>query len=146
MNGSSKTDTSLTIVRTYNATPEELWELWTAPEKLSQWHHAPGGSAQAETDVRVGGAYKIAMTDQSRWLVFGEFTEVDKPNKLVYSWQWQGYPDEVSQVTVLLKPLDKGTELTLVHERLSGPDSVQAHSDGWLGVMENINQCLEGSK
>ena len=58
------TDTSLTITRVFRATPEELWELWTDPEKISIWHRPgpTGFTTKAEGEAKVGGAYKIAMS------------------------------------------------------------------------------------
>jgi len=70
---------------------------------------------------------------------FGHYQELDKPRRLVCSWQWEGDPSgEVSQVSLDFKPVARGTELTLVHAVLSSPESVQAHLGGWLGCLENI--------
>ncbi len=139
-------DTSLTITRVFRATPEEIWELWTDPEKISIWHRpAPTGfSTKAEGEAKVGGAYTIAMSHDGKTdTVHGIFQELEPPHKLVYSWQWEGAPTEdTSTVTVLLDPVPEGTKLTLVHDRLGSPQSVQAHAEGWLGCMVNMELLI----
>jgi uncharacterized protein YndB with AHSA1/START domain len=144
------TNTSLTLSRVLKAPPEEVWELWTDPEKISQWHrpNTKDFTTEAEADAKVGGEYRIAMKSaEGTHTAFGKFKELTPPRKLVYSWQWESdspaEASEVSEVTVLLEPVPEGTKLTLVHDRLSGPQSVKAHADGWLGCMENIKELIK---
>jgi uncharacterized protein YndB with AHSA1/START domain len=138
----------LTIIRVFNATPEELWDLWTNPALLDQWFR-PNTSeykTKSEVDARIGGRYRIAMThDDHTDTVVGTFKELQKPHKLIYSWHWQNEPaDEVSEVSITFQPLPEGgTKLILDHDRLSGPESVKGHTEGWLGCMGNINQLLK---
>ncbi len=142
-----KTNTSLTISRVLKASPEAVWQLWTDPAKVNDWHrpNKTDYTTESKLDLKVGGTYKIAMISaEGRSVATGTFKELNPPRKLVYSWQWEGDPTtELSEVTITLDPVPEGTKLTLVHDRLSGPESVKAHSDGWLGCMENINELIE---
>ncbi len=136
------TKTSLQLKRVFKTSPEKLWELWTNPEKVKLWHHPPGFStSEAEADARVGGKYKIGMRSPAGQMdtVFGEFLELDKPRKLVFSWQWESNLEEKSVVTVELNPVSEGTELVLTHEKLSGPESVKAHAEGWDAIIPAID-------
>lgn len=48
------------LVRTFDATAEEIWEAWTDPDSAAQWWHPRGASTPRETvdiDARVGGRY-----------------------------------------------------------------------------------------
>ena len=142
------TDTSLTINRVFPITIEDMWDLWTNPARISQWHrpNMTDFSTQSSVDAVVGGKYRIEMTEGGEThTAMGEFKEIDKPHKLSYSWQWENDPsNEVSEVTVSLVSVPEGTKLTLVHARLSGPQSVKDHGEGWLGCLENINVLLKG--
>jgi len=139
------TDTSLTLSRVFKATPEELWDIWTDPEKVNQWHR-PNTSeytTEAEVDAKVGGKYSISMKmPESTFKVHGVFTELDPPRKMVYTWEWED-DSEHSQVTVEFKPVDDGTELVLRHAKLSGPESVTAHKAGWIGCFDNIAELIK---
>lgn len=56
------TDTTegFTLVRTFDASPEEIWTAWTDPDSVSKWRHPRGTSTPRETvdiDAQVGGRY-----------------------------------------------------------------------------------------
>lgn len=60
---SGKETRRTTIERTYKATPEEVWELWTTKDGIESWW-GPGGFtvAVAELDLRPGGKLVYTMT------------------------------------------------------------------------------------
>ena len=139
------TDTSLTLSRVFKATPEELWDIWTDPEKVNQWHrpNRDDYTTEASVDAKVGGEYSISMKmPENTFKVHGIFTELDPPHKMVYTWDWED--DSVhSEVTVEFKPVSEGTELVLRHAKLSGPDSVASHKAGWNGCLDNIAELIK---
>ena len=139
-------DKSLTLKRVFATSPERLWDIWTNEETLRQWHrpNTRDFTTEASSDVRVGGAFRIRMTGPA-WTrtAFGRYGELDRPRRLVCTWQWEGDPSgEVSEVTMELRPVTGGTELTLVHAVLSGPESVKAHLTGWVACLENIESLI----
>lgn len=141
------TDTSLTLSRVYKATPEELWDIWTDPTKIEEWHRpdSPGATAEATLEPKVGGAYSIRMKRveaETAFVVHGVFTEFDPPHKLTYSWDWAD-GGEKSEVSVAFKPTSDGTELVLTHTKLSGPESVAQHKAGWVGCFANIQTLIK---
>ena len=56
-------ETSLRVERTYDASPEEVFDAWTNPEVLRRWWavHPEGTTPIAEVDLRVGGRYRLSM-------------------------------------------------------------------------------------
>ena len=55
-------ESSLVIERTYRATPEELWELWTTKQGFESWWGPQGFRADVHTiDGRLGGALHYDM-------------------------------------------------------------------------------------
>lgn len=56
---------SLKIVRTFDASPEDVYRAWTDPQVIEKWF-APSdlGTPIAEVDLRIGGAYRIGMKSQ----------------------------------------------------------------------------------
>lgn len=141
------TNTSLTLTRVFKASPEELWQLWTDAKEINKWHrpNTVDYTTTSQADVTEGGDYKISMeSSEGTHSAFGKFKILDPPHKLVYSWQWDNDPtQEISEVTVLFTPVSEGTKLTLVHDRLKGPESVRAHADGWVGCVENIMELIK---
>ena len=81
---------TLVVRRLIRATPERLFAFWTEPEHLVRWWGPNGASCPAaEIDLRAGGSYRIAnrFADGTVVWIGGVFEEVQRPNRLVYTWQ-----------------------------------------------------------
>lgn len=88
----------LTLDRTFDATREEVWELWTTKEGMEAWMGPEGFMVTVnELDLRPGGVLVYAMTavgpDQVEYMTKAgmplvnvqrvSFVEVDPPRRLV---------------------------------------------------------------
>ena len=91
---SSRELAAVRLERTFAATPEEVFDAWTSPEVLTRWWAAQPSwtSPGCEVDLRVGGRYLLRMRDEDGrvYAVGGEYREVDRPRRLVYTWCWEG--------------------------------------------------------
>lgn len=139
---------SLELTRTIAAPRAKVFEAWTDPEILKQWH-APGDYTVpvAEAEVRVGGRYRIRMQAPDKDIshtVGGEYKEVVPTEKLVYTWQWEDDADEVGETLVTVEFRDNGesTDLSIKHERLPTEDARAKHSQGWLGSLANLDRLF----
>jgi uncharacterized protein YndB with AHSA1/START domain len=138
--------TSLTLIRRIKARPPIVFEALTTPEGISSWWGPdPGPVLLVETDVRVGGHFRVRFRtlDGGDHESTGKYLEVMKPERLVMSWQWTtgGEPDEagnLSRVAFDLKPIDIGTELILTHELLRSESSRVSHERGWAGAIDKL--------
>ncbi len=136
-------ETSLRIERSFDASPEELFDAWTSPEVLKRWWavHPEGTTPVAEVDLRVGGRYRLAMVspDGERHTVGGEYREVERPSRLVYSWQWEldsGETSHLSTVTVEFHDRGERTDVVLEHTGLPDADSRDRHARGWAACLD----------
>jgi uncharacterized protein YndB with AHSA1/START domain len=136
-------ETSLRLQRSYAASPEEVFDAWTSPEVLRRWWavHPEGSTPVAEVDLRVGGRYRLSMEgpDGERHTVIGEYQEVERPHRLVYSWQWEldgGEPGHLSTVTVEFRPAGDRTAVVLEHTGLPDSASRDRHAQGWAACMD----------
>jgi uncharacterized protein YndB with AHSA1/START domain len=75
--------------RTFDCTPEELWEAWTTAEEFARWISPfPGLDAEVpELDARPGGRVLFTMIapDGARYPQVAIFKVVDRPRELVLS-------------------------------------------------------------
>ncbi|MGB0944477.1 MAG: SRPBCC family protein [Marinomonas sp.] len=136
---------SLTISQEFNASVETLFNAWTTPEVISQWF-APGNMTvpEASVDFKVGGAYRFVMQNQEgeQFIVGGEYKEIAKPEKLVFSWQWESSP-HTTTVTVLFTALtDNKSKLELIHTEFQEQEYCDKHNEGWLGCLANLPRAL----
>lgn len=131
----------LTLERTFPATPEELWELWTTRDGMESWMGPEGFTvAVDELDLRPGGALVYAMTavgpDQVEYMTRAgmplvnvqraTFLAVEPPRRLVYrniaDFVPGVEPFEVETV-VELAPVEGGTRLVLTFDAM--------HDESW---------------
>ena len=142
----SVSDTTLRLERTFDATAEEVFDAWTDPEVLRRWWVAdPSWTTPiAEVDLRAGGRWRLSMEDPvsgERHTVGGEYREVRRPTRLVYSWCWEtGDPPDghVSLVTVDFVQAGARTTVVLEHALLSSPASRDAHATGWTACLGSL--------
>lgn len=130
-----------------NARREHVFAAWTRPELLVRWW---GPDAQAEVDLRVGGRYRLSM--QFEWgalVCVREYREIVPPERLVFTFAWEGDPSgEETRVTLLLREVEGGTELILRHEGFGDARVAEHHRAGWLdcvGRLAAIAPAIDGA-
>jgi uncharacterized protein YndB with AHSA1/START domain len=140
---------SLTLVRRYRASPAQVFGAWTDAEALARWwgpHHTRVETA--EVDARPGGRFRTVLVEiesGARHEVSGRYSEVEPERRLVFSWAWSSAPERVSRVTVTLRPVPEGTELTLVHDRFADAGTATRHRRGWTESLERLGAHFGGA-
>jgi uncharacterized protein YndB with AHSA1/START domain len=112
------------------ARPETVFDFFIDSDKMVSWK-----GRKAELDPRPGGIYRVEINDQA--IARGEYVEVDAPNRVVFTWGWEGQESGEhavapgsSRVEVELIPDGDGTIVRLRH--LDLPDqSREIHGEGW---------------
>ncbi|HEX2689442.1 MAG TPA: SRPBCC domain-containing protein [Kofleriaceae bacterium] len=131
---------ALTVRRVIAAHPTKLFEAWTTPALLRAWWGPRNVRCiEADVDLRVGGAYRIGnqLPDGRVLWITGAFELIERPNKLVYSWQISNEP--TSRVTVRFEPVELGsTEVTVYHERIGSIAVRDDHSAGWTDCLQGL--------
>jgi uncharacterized protein YndB with AHSA1/START domain len=82
---------SVVIERTFDATADLIWRMWTEPEHFKAWYGPQGAVIPvAKMDVRVGGSRLVGMEmvtpngPMQMWFT-GEYREVVENERLVYT-------------------------------------------------------------
>jgi uncharacterized protein YndB with AHSA1/START domain len=118
------------------------------PRVLRRWWATdPAGSTPvAEVDLRVGGGYRLTMEDgdgAGRHTVRGEYREVLRPERLVYTWAWEeadGSVGHESTVTVSFHGEGDRTKVVIEHADLPSPESRARHGVGWTACLESLQR------
>ena len=139
---SVETTNALKVTRTIKADRQRVWDAWTRPEHVEKWScPVPGGVRAYRADLRVGGAYELAMdVEGKRHTAFGEYREVDAPRRLVYTWDWREEDQRMGEtvVTVEFEERDGVTVVTLVHEGFPAEEAKKGHEQGWSACFDNF--------
>ncbi len=144
---SVETTSSLKLSRIINATPEEVFDAWTTPEQIRQWS-APEGIKieQSDVDLREGGEYLLQMRspEDKTHTAFGTYKEVDRPSKLVYSWDWKEEDSRMGDtlVTVEFNEMGEATEVVITHELFPNDEVRDGHDMGWVSCLNQLEQLF----
>jgi uncharacterized protein YndB with AHSA1/START domain len=136
-------ETDLTLRRVYPVKVDRVFDAWTDPILMGSWFYVGDRwSSEVENDLRVGGAYRISMrTETDAVLVcHGVYREVARPHRLAFT--WNSHLHSGSLVTIELKAVADGTELTLTHSGLPTAELMTAHDQGWVGCLANFERAV----
>jgi uncharacterized protein YndB with AHSA1/START domain len=102
--------------RVYNAKPERLFQAYTDPAQIPEWW-GPGylKTTVDKLDVKVGGTWRFIHTEpEGKQHIFnGIYKEIDEPNKLVYTFEYEAVPGHILIETVTFESQADGkTKLT----------------------------------
>jgi uncharacterized protein YndB with AHSA1/START domain len=140
--------TVLEITRIFDAPRERVFDAWTVREEWQSWIGPEGIDCEVPTlDARVGGRYKVIMrlTDGRIIPVGGVFREVDRPQRLVFTWKWEGEGEPAGEgdavdtlITLTFRDVAGKTELTLRHEGLRTVENRDSHGKGWNSALNKL--------
>ena len=127
----TKTETSVERELAIDASPETVWEFLVDEEKMTRWF-----GSQASLDPRPGGRYRVDVI--AGHVASGEFVEVERPRRLVWTFGWEPEGSDPNPVTpgsstieIELEPSGTGTILKFRHYGLPGAETARAHAHGW---------------
>jgi len=140
-------DTAVRLTIVVKRPPEAVYDAWVQPEKIAKWFiPEPGSTCEiGEFEPRIGGRFEITVDAGEPCTAYGKFLVMDRPNRLVLTWQWtegELQRDE-SQITLDFVAIDEGTRFVMTHERLASVASREAHTGGWTGCMASLAAYLE---
>jgi uncharacterized protein YndB with AHSA1/START domain len=137
---------SLTLVKRIKAPPPRVWEAWTDAARMVLWfgpHHTR--AEETEADLRLGGRFRVVLREDNglRHEVSGHYLEIESGRRLVFDWAWTATPERVSRVTVELRAIAEGTEVTLTHDRFADAETATRHRRGWTESLERLAAHFE---
>lgn len=145
MTSASGTEPSLTVIRRIKASPQTVFAAFVEPAHILKWWGPDAApTLLAEMDVRVGGRFRVVFEtlDGERHENRGEYLEIDPPARLVMAWWWASTPERRSRVTVSIRPVNSGSELTVRHEMFFDEASRDSHLRGWNGALDKLERLL----
>lgn len=139
---SDVTGESLELRRIVAARPDRVFDAWTNPEMIPKWFK-PGGVPlrHVDLDLRVGGRWHMTMGEPGGRQLAGSgvFREIDRPRRVVYTWNWD--PDPVGRETVVSVEFHEhraGTEIIIRHDGFPAARARDQHNGGWTACLDAL--------
>ena len=139
---------TIRLHRVLRAAPERVYRAFLEPAAMIKWLPPNGFVGTVHhMDARVGGSYKMSFTNFSTGSSHsfgGEYLELVPHERLRYRDKFDdpNLPDEM-QVTVSLKAVSCGTELTVVQDGVPDVIPPEACYLGWQESLVLLAQLVE---
>ncbi len=128
------------VTRRFSASAERVFDAWLDPNTAGKWLFATptGKMVEVKIDARVGGSYLIVeQRDGVDVEHLGEYLEIDRPRRLVFTLKVPKYSQENTKLTIEIRALDSGCELTLTHEGVL-QDYIASTTSGWNMILTQL--------
>jgi uncharacterized protein YndB with AHSA1/START domain len=134
--------------RVLATTPEKIYRAFLEPDAMAKWLPPNGFAATShEQDAKVGGRFRMSFrnfTTGSGHSFGGEYLELVPNERIRYTDRFDdpNLPGQM-QVTVTLKKVSVGTDLSIVQEGIPDAIPTEACYLGWQQSLENLVRLVE---
>ena len=132
------------VSRSFRHSAETVFDAWLTPAQAGKFLFATptGQMVKAQIDPKVGGRFNFTdRRDGADIEHVGEYLEIDRPRRLVFTFTVPAFSREETTVIVEIAPKDGGCELTLTHERVL-PDYAEQTKGGWTMILDGLERAL----
>ncbi|AKT39465.1 SRPBCC family protein [Chondromyces crocatus] len=146
------TDATVTaqVTHQFTASAERVFDAWLDPEKVKLWMAMPRPDGtptelrRVALDPRVGGTFSfVDVRDGEEIEHTGEYLEIERPTRLVFTWSIPRYSPDVDRVTVEITPRSSGCEVKLSAEMAAQwAAHMTSIEKGWGHMLDAIDAVL----
>jgi uncharacterized protein YndB with AHSA1/START domain len=138
-------DLTLCVKKTVNAPIDNVFDAWLDAEMLARFILPMPGMPQpeVENEPHQGGGFTIVMhVGDNKIPHTGEYLEINRPNRLVFSWV-SPFSTDGSTVTINFnESANGGTDVELTHVRFIDEEARSDHEGGWTNILEKLDNIL----
>ncbi|MGX7681752.1 SRPBCC family protein [Jatrophihabitans sp. DSM 45814] len=134
-----KGDREIHIERIFNAARERVWAAFAERDLIAQWWGRGNQLDIERWEFQVGGHWRfVEHHDEGVDGFEGRFREITAPERLVYTFEWDGMPAYVSIDTVTLEDLGDGRTKLVTESQFHTPEE----RDGMIatGMEDGLNE------
>ena len=142
-----------TVTGLFSVPPERIFDAFLDTRMVGRFMFGPGirneEIVSLQNEPRVGGSFSYIVRRQEKIFEHtGEYIEIDRPRKLVFTWAVkQDHPGSQSRIVIDIAPIIDGCELTLTHEMPRGQEGfVEKGKEAWGKMIDKLTEILEPDK
>ena len=132
------------VTRRFGMAPERVFDAWLDPQLAGKWLFATpkGEMVRVEIDARVGGRFIfVDRRDGEDVEHTGEYLEIDRPRRLVFTFLVPKFSKECSRVTVEVLPFTTGCDVVLTHKNVLLEYANRTEA-GWIEILDGLSAAL----
>ena len=129
-----RVDREVVVERWIDAPRETVFAYFEDPDRWLRWQ-----GVEAVIEPRAGGAFRMNVRGDG-WAA-GRFLEVRRPERLVFTWGWEGndgLPPGSTTVEIDLRRDGDGTRVVLRHRDLPSSEAAEQHRGGWQHYLDRL--------
>jgi uncharacterized protein YndB with AHSA1/START domain len=139
------------VVREFDAPRERVFAAHTDPELISRWWGPHGTTTIVdEFDAVAGGKWRFVIrgSDGSEHGFRGVFREIVAPERVAWTFEWEGLPGHVSVDTLVIEDLGARTRVvstSLFHTAEERDGMLESGMEGGMNeTYERLDELLAG--
>ncbi len=142
------TEKAVRLSRTFDAPRDEVWRMWTDPGEFAAWYGPDGATVEVtHWDVQPGGRRLVVMAVETprgpmTMRFTGEFVEVTKPTRLVYTEAMADQAHPETRVEVQLYEDGGRTTVELTHHGIPAGSPGEA---GWAVALNHLANRVQST-
>jgi uncharacterized protein YndB with AHSA1/START domain len=138
---------SLSVARHYDLPAEQVFDAFLDVETARRFLFATatGEMIDAKIDAKVGGRFTFTdrRPDMGDVLHTGEYLEIERPRRLVFTFAVPQFNPAYTTVTVEIAPSPGGCDLTLSHDGVP-PEYAERNVEGWTRILAGLVPAMAG--
>ncbi len=143
----AETAARIVVTHRYAASPERVFDAFldVATARRFLFATPTGEMIAAEIDPRVGGRFTFTerRPDMGDVRHVGEYLEIERPRRLVFTFGVPQFDPRMTTVTIEIRPLADGCELTLTNDGIP-PSYADRTRDGWSRILAGLLPARDG--
>ena len=145
---STPSTNTIRLHRVLRSTPEKVYRAFLNADAMSKWIPPHGFTGKVhQMDAKVGGTYKMSFTNFTTGTSHsfgGSYLELVPHERIRYTDKFDdpNLPGEI-QVTITLKKVSVGTEITIVQEGVPAVIPAEACYLGWQESLAQLAALVE---
>jgi len=143
------TDLTVSLRKIINAPIEKVFDAWLDAKTLSRFMTPMPGMPEprVEADGKQGGGFTIYMQVGDQEIPHkGQYLEVKRPNKLVFTWE-SPFSCDGSNVSINFTAIDDlSTQVDFLHVKFADQQARDNHEGGWNEILDKLDQLLNAAE
>jgi uncharacterized protein YndB with AHSA1/START domain len=141
------TTSTVVVTHRYAASAERVFDAFLDVETARRFMFttSEGEIIVAEIDARVRGRFEFIdrRPDMGQIRHVGEYLEIDRPRRLVFTFSVPQFDPRVTTVTIEIRPQGTGCELTLKEDSVPN-DRLEGNRNAWSRFLAGLLPAYEG--